>query len=673
MTAWPTHPDGTRLAGIAYGGDYNPEQWPRETWTEDVRLMREAGVTLATVGVFSWALLEPEEGRYELDWLGEVLDRLHAGGVAADLATATASPPPWLSHRYPETLPRLADGTVLWPGGRQAWCPSSPVYRAKALALATALAERFHDHPALVMWHVSNELGGHNSRCWCDVSAAAFRGWLRERYGDLDALNEAWGTAFWSQRYGEWDQVLPPRTAPTFPNPTQQLDFARFSSDALLDCFVAERDLLHRLSPGTPVTTNFMVMRHVQDMDYLRWGPELDVVSQDHYLEADDPDGHVELSWAADLARGTADGRPWFLMEHSTSAVNWQARNVPKAPGQMLRNSLAHVARGSDSVCFFQWRQSRAGAEKFHSALLPHAGTESRVWREVVELGAVLGAIAEVSGTTVRGDVAVLVDWEARWAAELDSHPTRDLTYLDRHLALYRALWDLGVTVDMVRPGDDLAGYRLVLVPTLYLTTDAAAANIADYVEAGGTVLVSYWSGIVDEHDHVRLGGYPGAFRDLLGVRTEEFAPLREGESVRLRGGILDGTTADVWTEQLQVVDAEVVSSYDDGPLPGVPALTRRQAGRGTAWYVATRVDAAGTDALVRRLCDDVGIAVHDLPGIEVVRRSGETASYLFVINHTGSAAEVPARGHDLVAGVSCAGTVKVAAGGVAVVREEGR
>jgi beta-galactosidase len=673
MTAWPTHPDGTRLAGVAYGGDYNPEQWPRETWAEDVRLMREAGVTLATVGVFSWALLEPEEGRYDLDWLGDVLDQLHAGGIAVDLATGTASPPPWLSHRYPDTLPRLADGTVLWPGGRQAWCPSSPTYRDKALALVTALAERFHDHPALVMWHVSNELGGHNSRCWCDVSAAAFRGWLRERYGDLDALNEAWGTAFWSQRYGEWDHVLPPRTAPTFPNPTQQLDFARFSSDTLLDCFVAERDLLHRLSPGIPVTTNFMVMRHVRDMDYLRWGPELDVVSQDHYLEAHDPDGHVELSWSADLTRGTADGRPWFLMEHSTSAVNWQPRNVAKAPGQMLRNSLAHVARGSDSVCFFQWRQSRAGAEKFHSALLPHAGTDSRVWREVVELGTVLGAIAEVAGTRVRGDVAVVVDWEARWAAELDSHPTRDLSYLDRHLALYRALWDLGVTVDMVRPDDDLDGYRLVLVPTLYLTTDAAAANLAGYVEAGGTALVTYWSGIVDQHDHVRLGGYPGAFRDLLGIRTEEFAPLREGESVRLTGGVLDGTGADVWTEQLQVVDAEVVSSYDDGPLPGVPALTRRQVGRGTAWYLATRTDADGTATLVRRLCNDVGIAVHDQPGVEVVRRSGDTASYLFVLNHTSTAAEVPTRGFDLVTGRSCPGSVKVAAGGVAVVREEGR
>ncbi|MGH2576927.1 MAG: beta-galactosidase, partial [Actinomycetota bacterium] len=258
MSAWPA-----ALAGIAYGGDYNPEQWPRETWVEDVRLMREANVSVVTVGVFSWALLEPEQGRFDLGWLSEVLDLLHGAGVSVDLATATASPPPWLSHRYPESLPRRADGTRLWPGGRQAWCPSSPVYRERSLALVAALAERFHGHPALAMWHVSNELGGHNARCYCDVSAAAFRRWLQQRYGELGALNDAWGTAFWSQHYTDWEQVLPPRVAPTFPNPTQQLDFARFSSDELLNQFRAERDLLRRVSPGVPVTTNLMVMSHV--------------------------------------------------------------------------------------------------------------------------------------------------------------------------------------------------------------------------------------------------------------------------------------------------------------------------------------------------------------------------------------------------------------------------
>ncbi len=249
------------------------------------------------------------------------------------------------------------------------------------------MAERYRDHPALALWHVSNELGCHNARCYCDVSAAAFRTWLRDRYDDdVAQLNDAWGTAFWSQRYDDFEQVLPPRVAPAHANPTQQLDFARFSSDQLLDNFVVERDVLHRLSPGVPVTTNFMVMRQTTEMDYLRWGRELDVVSNDHYLIAAEAGGHRELAFSADLTRGTAGGKPWLLMEHSTSAVNWQPRNRAKSPGEMIRNSLSHVARGADAVLFFQWRASRAGAEKFHSGLLPHAGTDTRQWREVVEL-----------------------------------------------------------------------------------------------------------------------------------------------------------------------------------------------------------------------------------------------------------------------------------------------
>lgn len=665
MSAWPD-----ALPGIAFGGDYNPEQWPRETWEQDARLMAEAGVTVVSLGIFSWALLEPDQGRFDLDWLGEVMDLMHRSGVSVDLATATASPPPWLSHHHPEILPQTADGSRLWPGGRQAWCPSSPVFRERALSLVTALAERFAGHPALVMWHVSNELGGHNARCFCDVSAADFRRWLQRRYGDLDHLNDAWGTTFWSQRYSDWEQILPPRTAPTFPNPTQQLDFSRFCSDALLDHYRAERDLLHRLSPGVPVTTNFMVMSHVRDMDYFAWAPEMDVVSNDHYLEGHDPDAHIELSWSADLTRGVALGEPWFLMEHSPSAVNWQARNIAKQPGEMRRNSLAHVARGADAVCFFQWRAARAGAEKYHSGLVPHAGTDTRMWREVVELGETLKSIAEVAGSTVRSEVAMVFDWQARWGAELDSHPSQDVTYLDMMHALYRALWDAGVTVDFVHPDGDLSGYRLLLVPTLYVTTDRSAANIRSYVEGGGQALVTYWSGIVDEFDHVRLGGYPGAFRELLGISTEEFYPLREGEAVHLAGGALDGSTARVWTELLTLHGAKEVSGYVDGPLRGVPALTRHSVGEGTAWYLATRPEAAGVTALVRELCAAAGVDVHDRDGVEVVRRHGTDSSYLFVLNHSSVAASVPARGTDLVSGSDCAGVVDVPAGSVAVVRE---
>ncbi|KRE93457.1 beta-galactosidase [Nocardioides sp. Soil774] len=663
----------TPLPALAFGGDYNPEQWPREAHVEDRELMRESGVDLVTLGVFSWAWLQPGPDQWDFAWLDEQMDDLHAAGIKVDLATATASPPPWLTQRHPEMLPITHDGRTLSPGGRQAFCPSSPIYREHALALCTALAERYHDHPALALWHVSNELGCHNARCYCDVSAAAFRDWLRARYDDDVAhLNDAWGTAFWSQRYDDFAQVLPPRVAPTHANPTQQLDFLRFSSDQLLDNFVVERDVLHRISPGVPVTTNFMVMRQTMEMDYLRWGRELDVVSNDHYVIAGEEGSHRELAFSADLTRGTAGGRPWLLMEHSTSAVNWQPRNRAKKPGEMIRNSLAHVAHGADAVLYFQWRASRAGAEKFHSGLLPHAGTDTRQWREVVELSRLLDSVEEVSGSTARNEAAILFDYEAWWGCELDSHPSIDVRYRDRAEDLHRALSAQGVGVDVVHPSADLSSYKLVVVPTLYLVSDEAAAAVAAAAEAGATVVVTYFSGIVDEHDHIRLGGYPGAFRDLLGVRTTEFLPLLEGESVRVEGLGDAAVGADTWAEDLELAGASAVATYVDGPAAGLPAVTRREVGSGSAWYVATRLDPAGTDRLVEHLVAESG--VEQLPGagadVEVTRRVGDAASWLFVINHGGAPAAVPVHGHDLVTGRDVAGDLEVAAGGVAVVRE---
>lgn len=660
---WPP-----RLTSIAFGGDYNPEQWGEEVWAEDVRLMHEAGVDLVTVNVFGWAEIEPAPGVHDFGRLDRVMDLLAGGDVGVDLGTGTASPPPWLSHRYPQTLPVTREGVRLSPGGRQAWCPSSPDFREAALALVDAVATRYADHPALVMWHVSNELGCHNAHCYCDVSAAAFRRWLQRRYGGLEGLNEAWATSFWSQRYGDWEEVLPPRAVTAIANPTQQLDFRRFSSDELLDHFRAERDLLRRHTPTVPVTTNFMVTEHIDALDYATWATEQDVVSNDHYLVAADPDAHVELAFCADRTRGLAGGRPWFLMEHSTSAVNWQPRNVAKVPGQMLRNSLVHVARGADAVCFFQWRASRGGAEKYHSALVPHSGTDTKVWREVVRLGRALDALDEVRGSRVEADVALLVDYPAQWAVELDSHPSVDVDGLDRAHALHRAAWDLGVTVDVIPPSAELGSYRAVMVPTLYLVSDRDAAALARYVEGGGHVLVTYFSGIVDERDHVRLGGYPGAFRDLLGIRVEEFFPLRRDESVRLD----DGSGADVWTELLHPAAADVVTRYVDGPLPGEPAVTRRAAGAGVAWYVGTRLDRLGTHRLVGRVLADAGVRpVREVPpGVEVVRRVGPDHAYLFVANHTAQPVELPAVGTELLTGAACEGSIRVGAGEVAVVRQ---
>ncbi len=658
----------TRASALAFGGDYNPEQWPAEVHDEDVRLMVEAGVDLVTVGVFSWAHLETAAGRYEFDWLDDVMERLAAAGVGVDLATATASPPPWLTHEHPEMLPVTEDGLRLWPGSRQAFCPSSPVYRERSQELCRVLAERYGTHDNLRLWHVGNELGGHNALCYCDVTASAFRDWLYRRYDGIDALNDAWGTSFWSQRYTSFDEVLPPRSAPAFRNPGQQLDFRRFSSDELLENFVAERDILHTLSPGVPVTTNFMVMSHVRDMDYWSWAREVDVVSNDHYLQAQDPESYRELAFCSDLVRGLAGGGPWMLMEQSTSAVNWQPRNVAKLPGELRRASLQHVARGADAVLFFQWRASRSGAEKFHSGLVPHAGTDSRIWREVMQLSQTLDALDELVGSRGTSSVVILFDWEAWWASELDAHPSIDVTYLDRARELHRALTDRGVGVDFAHPESDLDGYALVLVPTLYAVSDAAVERIESATRAGATVLVTYFSGIVDLQDQIRLGGYPGAFRELLGIRVEEFLPLREGHVVRLS----DGRTADVWTEQLHLEGAESVLEYVDGPAPGVPALTRNVVGAGSAWYLACRLDSQGTDDLVGRLLSEAAIepVIETRPGVEATRRVGANGSWVVVVNHTDTPATLALNGHELVHDVPVVDVLTLDAGDVAVVRE---
>ncbi len=664
MRQWPDN-------GVAYGGDYNPEQWPRSTWDEDVELMRRAGVTFVTLGVFSWSWLEPKAGVYEFEWLDTIMDKLAAAGIAVDLATATAAPPVWLSQEHPDTLPVDREGHVLGQGSRQAWCPSSTTFRDHAVALTAQMARRYHDHPALAMWHVSNEYGCHNVPCYCDRCAAAFRTWLQARHGTLEALNDSWGTAFWSQRYTDWEHVLPPRATPTINNPTQVLDYTRFQSDQLLAQHDAELAVLRELSPGVPVTTNFMTMTGFRHLDYHSWASHVDVVSTDHYRVDALPDPTAELSLSAAITRGVAGGRPWMLMEHSTSAVNWQPVNPAKPAGQLLRDSLSHVAHGADTVGYFQWRASRAGAEKYHSAMLPHAGPDTRRFAEVSRLGEILGRMPDLLGSRVEARVAVLWDYEAQWAAGGPALPSEALDYPDAALAVHRALRDLHVTADVVHPGADLEGYDVVVVPTLYLVRDEHATAVADAAARGAHVVVTYFSGIVDEHDHIRLGGYPGAFRDLLGVRCQEFSPLRVGEQVRLD----DGTTGTVWSEDLDAVDCEVLARYADGPLDGGPAMTRRRvAGGGSATYVSTLLDDEGWRRLLDGLRAEAGIdrVAEASPGVELVRRSGDRGSWLFAINHGDTTAEVTASGHDVVADAPVEGRVALAAGGVAVIRETG-
>ncbi|MEY9968057.1 beta-galactosidase [Streptacidiphilus sp. MAP12-16] len=673
-------PITTRLSGsgLAFGGDYNPEQWPEEVWADDMALMREAGVTMVSVGVFSWALLEPAPGVYDFGWLDRLLALLHEHGIAVDLGTPTTVPPAWFYQRHPEALPVTKDGQRLAFGGRGAICHSSPAYREAATAVTTRLAERYADHPALAMWHVHNEYGAPVSECYCDISAEDFRRWLRERHQTLDALNEAWGTTFWGQRYSDWAQIQPPRRTPTAGNPGQQLDFKRFTSDAMLANFTAERDILHRLSVGVPVTTNFMTaLSQCRSVDYWAWGREVDVVSNDHYLVAEAERTHVNLAMSADITRSVAGGAPWLLLEHSTGAVNWQPRNIAKRPGEMARNSLSHVARGSDGAMFFQWRASRFGAEKFHSTMLPHAGTDSRIWREVVRLGADLGRLAEIQGSRVRPDVAVLWDWHSWWAEDMEWRPTEDHSADERADAWYEALYDRHLTVDFAHPEAELAAYPLVVVPSLYLMTEAASANLRRYVEQGGVLVVSYFSGIVDATDTVHPGAHPGALRDVLGLTVEEFLPLRAGRQVALSGdaamtggGLLSG---DVWTETVVPRGADTVWRYADGPAAGGPAVTRHALGAGHAWYVSTRLAPADLDRVLALASQDTRLDDReDLPrDVEIVHREGEQGSYLFAINHTAAETKVPlpVPGTELLTGERTVGRLCVPVGGVRVVR----
>jgi beta-galactosidase len=619
-------------ARLEFGADYNPDQWPREVWDDDVRAMREAGVTIVSLAIFSWARLEPRAGEYDFTWLDEVMDLLHAGGITVDLATATASPPPWLTRAHPEILPVTRTGETLWPGARQHWRPTSPIFREHALRLVRELATRYADHPALVAWHVNNELGCHNVYDYSDDAAAAFRLWLRARYGTVDALNHAWGTAFWSQRYDDFEEVLPPRLAASHPNPTQQLDFKRFSSDALKDHLCAERDLLRSITPEVPVTTNFMVMGQMRPMNYADWASEVDFVSNDHYV-LPGPQARDELSFSANLTGNIAGGRPWFLMEHSTSAVNWQPVNVAKKPGELARDSLTHVAHGADAVCFFQWRQSRAGAEKYHSAMLPHAGTDSDLFRAVARLGERLRELAPVAGShRRRADVGIIHDWESWWVAEHDSHPTDRLSYPQEALDWYTALLDAGVRADVLPAGGPLEEYRLLIAPILHVVPDALAKRLRDFVAGGGHLVTTYFSGIVDENDHIWLGGYPGALRDLLGIRVEEFGPLLDHESVELD----NGTTGTLWTDRIDVGDdVEVLARYKTGEQAERAAVTRRAVGAGSAAYVSTRLGPTGLGALLPGLLAGAGVTGELPPELGGRVELAIRGDHWFLINRT--------------------------------------
>ena len=651
-----------RPVDLWFGGDYNPEQWDAATWASDDALMRQAQVNTATVGVFSWALLEPDEGSFEFDWLDATLDRLHGNGIRVVLATPTASPPPWFTLAHPDAMPVRPDGTRLWHGSRDTYCAAAPAYREAALRIATELGKRYGEHPALAMWHVHNEYG---TMCWCDHAAAAFRTWLRARYESLGALNDAWGTAFWSQRYTSWEQVVPPRETQYLPNPGQVLDFRRFWSDELLASYVEQRDALRGQTPEIPVTTNFMGPDHLV-IDPWSWGREVDVVAVDHYLSsAARPAAAADIAFVSDWARGIGGGRPWLLMEQAPSTVIDAGVLTHRSPGRMIADSVQYVARGSDGAMFFQWRASRAGAEMYHPALVPHTGADSRIFTETVELGTALSRLAPVAGSELRSPIAVLVDAESHWALQTRGLPSPHVRHLDVARTLHGALWRAGITCDVVAPSGDLSPYGLVVVPAVYLLSESAAASLRSYVADGGKLVVTFCSGVADEAHRIWLDGYLGSLHDVLGVRVEEFHPLQPNASVTLSGD--EAWTGRLWTERLRTEGATVLAQYGDGDLAGLPAVTRHAFGQGTAWYLSTLLSDDSLAALLGEIATEAGVPLGP-PGVSVtVRRAEGGQSWLLAFNHGTDRAALPSAGVDLISGRT---VTALPPGGYAVIQE---
>jgi len=659
---------------ILYGADYNPEQWPEEVWLDDMRLMKLAHVNMASINIFSWASLEPKEGHYQFGQLDRIMDMLAQNGIMADLATATASPPTWMSRRYPEMLPVTWDGKRLSHGSRQHYCPNSIDFRRESAELVRRLAERYLGHPALKLWHVNNEYGCHVPACYCDRCAAAFRSWLQERYAFLDALNFAWSTDFWSQRYFDWEDILPPRISPAQNNPTQCLDYARFMSDSLLNCYLIEASILREITPEVPITTNLMVA--FKPADYFAWAPHMDIISIDNYPTNTTPAWEIALTH--DLMRSLKGGQPFLVMEQSPSQVNWMPQNPHKRPGRMRLQSYQAVAHGADGVLFFQWRQSKAGAEKFHSAVVPHEGSEhGRIFQQVAQLGSELQKLSPVVvGSRISAQVGILMDWQNWWAVEYFPGPSDRLRYREQIKSYYHALHRLKVAVDIVSPESDLSQYRLVVAPLLYMLRPGVALNLEQFVQGGGIFLTTFFSGIVDANDHVGLGGYPAELHKLLGIHVEEFDPWTEemSNAVEIEEGLLKGVYAcELWGEVVHLEGAHALGVFTRDYYAQGPALTRHQFGQGQAYYLATQGSDDLLVGLMRQLCEEAGVApvLQGPEGVEVTRRVQDDGRVLyFLLNHTEKAewVSLPAGSFtSLLSGDEVEGRVEVTARDVVV------
>lgn len=629
---------------LLHGGDYNPDQWIRtpEIWDEDMRLMKLAGCNAMSIGIFAWSALEPEEGRFEFGWLDTIMDKLAAQNAFAILATPSGSKPAWMSRKYPEIRRMSPDGQRDPHKGRHNHCPTSPVYRDKCVTMNTQLAERYKDHPALLVWHVSNEYNPGN--CHCPLCVAAFQDWLRNRYdNDIDKLNHAYWSAFWSHTYPDFDYVEPVDGGIH----ALMMDWERFKNDQVIDFYKTESAPLRAITPNTPVTTNF----HGRNtLDYSKFAEEVDVIAWDFYPnwhEGDDIDEAVLYGYLQDRCRSFRAGQPWMLMESVPSIPTRGRVKKRKEPGMHLLSSLQAVAHGSDTVQYFQWRKSRGCMEKFHGAVVDHEGSENtREFREVAEVGGALKKLKDVVGTSVQPKVAILEDWANEQALNHGGrvYLGQNIKYHDECVSHYRPFWEAGIPVDVIDQTRALDGYDLVIVPLAYMLRPGFADRLKAYVNGGGTAVMTYWSAVVDENDLCYLGGVPGeGLREVFGVWEEESQSYYPHEKVQVNAA--DGNPLDIAgsyeaVDTCSVIHAEgstVLATYGDQYFAGSPALTVNASGKGKAYYIAARMGrdflsdfygAMAADLKLQRVIDA------DLPtGVTAQRRTDGQTDFVFLMN----------------------------------------
>lgn len=682
-------PVSKKFPRMLHGADYNPDQWKNtpEVWDEDMRLMKLAHCNSMSVGIFSWVSLEPEEGRFEFGWLDEIMDKIYENGGRVVLATPSGARPAWMSFRYPEILRVHPNRQRILHGGRHNHCYTSPVYREKTQIINRKLAERYKDHPALIVWHVSNEYGG---ECHCDLCQAAFRHWLKVKYdNDLDKLNHAWWTGFWSHTYTDWSQIESPAPHGERSIHGLTLDWKRFVTWQTIDFFKNEIAPLKEITPDIPVTVNFMGT--YTGLDYWKFAKEVDVVSWDSYpmWHGEEPNWELatRIGFVHDINRSLRGGQPFMLMESTPSMTNWQPVSKLKRPGMHLLSSLQAVAHGSDTVQYFQWRKGRGSSEKFHGAVVDHCGHENtRVFRDVAEVGRVLEKLDNLVGTTVRPEAAVIYDWENRWAIEDAQGVRHEKGYQPTCELHYRAFWNQGIPVDVINEDCDFSGYKLLIAPMMYMVRPGVAERIEDFVAGGGTFVTTYMSGWVDENDLCFLGGFPGPLRKVTGIWSEEIDSLYAHEcnyAVPVSGNALGLSIEYKAVEMLDLIHAEtaeVLAAYKGDFYQGRPALTVNSFGKGKAYYIAFRSGFDFLSDFYTRLIRELNISrVMDteLPeGVTAQKRSDGERDYIFLMNFSAEekTVDLPEEEfEDMLEGSPVKGTVTLPGCGVRILQRKCR